>query len=712
MNGKKLRQGVLWLCLWVFVSSAAPLSWADGTASVIRSVPGGEGGEDCGSSSGFLTLMILPQELTESGVKWCVDGSNCGEGLQNLELTAGEHTVQFFEAPGWMKPPRKTVKIEACTEAVVSGVYIPENVGDTWATLVEGGELSGSPAVDDNGTVFFGSSDSVYALDATTRELQWVSASLGTVHGSPGVGPSGIYTMGSNEGLVILTPTYNSQQSRLFPTTGAVSSGPAFQGDGTLYFGSEEGTFYALDAQGNLKWQYSGQGEPLGAIQTSPVMDFMGNVYVGTSHGNVYKFSPDGTTVQMCPTGAAVLESPAIGMDGSLYVASRDGALRAVDPAQMQELWKFDPPGGVSTSPIVGLDGVIYVGGLEQFFAVHADGSLKWRQPLPCSLVGTPAMGSDGIIYGGCGKETVLALDSDTGDVRWKKVLPAQGGLKGSPILASDGSLYMSSHGGQLFAVLTSSLGPLQGGWPMLHHDGKHSGSVLGGNALTPVSKGGRGASPGDSGGESSGSGSSDTVTTYTRDTGGGPSSTGGAGEQASASGGNGEARQSSGGSAESSSDAGGARGGGPQSEKPANFFPMTTPASGALVFKPEITVTASLPVDHESNHMTDHSDFMDSVRKSAAKRIIYLPRAVRQMSRPDRMIGVADVRKVIEGGELVEDYPEDVRGRSCLLLGYGMSGIPIHVVCSPKSDYLAVITAYVPSPQEWEVGFGKRKRP
>ncbi len=32
-------------------------------------------------------------------------------------------------------------------------------------------------------------------------------------------------------------------------------------------------------------------------------------------------------------------------------------------------------------------------------------------------------------------------------------------------------------------------------------------------------------------------------------------------------------------------------------------------------------------------------------------------------------MISMAEVRRVIENGELVEDYPEDVRGNSCLIL-------------------------------------------
>ena len=108
---------------------------------------------------------------------------------------------------------------------------------------------------------------------------------------------------------------------------------------------------------------------------------------------------------------------------------------------------------------------------------------------------------------------------------------------------------------------------------------------------------------------------------------------------------------------------------------------------------------------------MPDRSNIIKSVRSSAAKRIIYLPHAVRQMSLPGRMITVADVRNVVEGGQLVEDYPEDTRGHSCLILGYGLNGIPIHVVCSPKNDYLAIITAYVPSLQEWEDDYKKRKR-
>ena len=73
-------------------------------------------------------------------------------------------------------------------------------------------------------------------------------------------------------------------------------------------------------------------------------------------------------------------------------------------------------------------------------------------------------------------------------------------------------------------------------------------------------------------------------------------------------------------------------------------------------------------------------------------------------------MVSPAEVRQVVETGAIVEDYPEDPRGRSCLMLAL-CQGRPVHVVCSPKEDYLAIITAYIPDRGEWEDGWKVRDR-
>ena len=98
-------------------------------------------------------------------------------------------------------------------------------------------------------------------------------------------------------------------------------------------------------------------------------------------------------------------------------------------------------------------------------------------------------------------------------------------------------------------------------------------------------------------------------------------------------------------------------------------------------------------------------------VRAAAQQRLLFLPHALRQMLRPDRMIRGAEVRGVITEGEVIEDYPKDNREHSCLLLGFGDQDRPIQVVCAPRDDYLAIITAYLPDPQEWSGDFRKRAK-
>ena len=99
----------------------------------------------------------------------------------------------------------------------------------------------------------------------------------------------------------------------------------------------------------------------------------------------------------------------------------------------------------------------------------------------------------------------------------------------------------------------------------------------------------------------------------------------------------------------------------------------------------------------------------IDEVRASAAKKILFLPHSISQMSRPDRMISVEDVEETIIRGEVIEEYADDPRGRSCLML-HIPSGRPVHVVCAPKQDYLAIITAYLPHPEQWDSEFIQRK--
>ena len=64
----------------------------------------------------------------------------------------------------------------------------------------------------------------------------------------------------------------------------------------------------------------------------------------------------------------------------------------------------------------------------------------------------------------------------------------------------------------------------------------------------------------------------------------------------------------------------------------------------------------------------------------------------------------VADIEEsVLLRGELLEDYPDDPRGHSCLVLGFNRAGQAIHTVWGLlPSDWVRLITVYIPKPPKW----------
>ena len=67
------------------------------------------------------------------------------------------------------------------------------------------------------------------------------------------------------------------------------------------------------------------------------------------------------------------------------------------------------------------------------------------------------------------------------------------------------------------------------------------------------------------------------------------------------------------------------------------------------------------------------------------------------------RGISVQEVREIFTNAEVIEDYPEDKYGPSCLILGRTSAGRPLHVQCSyPSRPLIKVITLYEPDPIRW----------
>ena len=67
------------------------------------------------------------------------------------------------------------------------------------------------------------------------------------------------------------------------------------------------------------------------------------------------------------------------------------------------------------------------------------------------------------------------------------------------------------------------------------------------------------------------------------------------------------------------------------------------------------------------------------------------------------RRISVSEIRESISNGEIIEDYPEDKYGPSCLIHGKTAGGKAIHVQCSyPSRQVMKIITVYEPDPERW----------
>lgn len=68
------------------------------------------------------------------------------------------------------------------------------------------------------------------------------------------------------------------------------------------------------------------------------------------------------------------------------------------------------------------------------------------------------------------------------------------------------------------------------------------------------------------------------------------------------------------------------------------------------------------------------------------------------------RDIAVAEVEQTISSRcEVIEDYPDDKYGPSCLILGFTDAGRPLHIQCSyPSRPLIKIITLYQPDPELW----------
>jgi outer membrane protein assembly factor BamB len=188
------------------------------------------------------------------------------------------------------------------------------------------------------------------------------------------------------------------------------------------------------------------------SIHSSPAVGVDGTVYVGSwdikdnTDNNLYAVDPNGKQKWKFETKGGVY-SPAIGADGVIYVGSEDNNLYAVDPDGKQK-WKFETKGRIPP-PAIGADGTIYVGSEDNnLYAVDPDRKQKWKFETK-GRVSSPAIGADGTIYVGSWDNNLYAVDPD-GKQKWKFETKEN---VSSPSIGADGTIIVGSKDNNLYAV-------------------------------------------------------------------------------------------------------------------------------------------------------------------------------------------------------------------------------------------------------------------
>ena len=236
--------------------------------------------------------------------------------------------------------------------------------------------------------------------------------------------------------------------------TGTIISTPVIATDGTIYFGSMDKHFYALNPNGTLKWKY----EVSGGIQATAAIDSNGTVYFGSDDNCVYALNPNGTLKWKYKTGEKVESSPNIGSDGTIYIGSNDNYLYALNPNGTLK-WRYETDNWVESSPAISPDGnTIYVatigvadtGGI---YAINCNGTLKWYYPIHAAIYGSPSVSPDGIIY--IGTVTVYAnyvyALNPNGTLKWRYKTDAP--VTSGPVIDGHNNLYFASTAGTIYAV-------------------------------------------------------------------------------------------------------------------------------------------------------------------------------------------------------------------------------------------------------------------
>ncbi|HEX7483251.1 MAG TPA: PQQ-binding-like beta-propeller repeat protein, partial [Candidatus Bathyarchaeia archaeon] len=159
-----------------------------------------------------------------------------------------------------------------------------------------------------------------------------------------------------------------------FKTGNSVEYSSPSIANGVAYVGSQDRTFYALDAATGDKIWSCVAGNSIKSIAAVA----NGVVYFGSLDNNVYALdAKTGNQRWEIKTGNQVYSSPNV-VDGVVYIGSNDHYVYALNAEDGNKIWSFQTSNFVWSSPAV-VNGVVYVTSWDYVYALDAStGSKIW----------------------------------------------------------------------------------------------------------------------------------------------------------------------------------------------------------------------------------------------------------------------------------------------------------------------------------------------
>ena len=273
-----------------------------------------------------------------------------------------------------------------------------------------------APLIADDGTILIGcTNEFIYALNPSGT-LKW-SDSIGSgVTATGALGADGNAYFQTEDSMVIALRSDGSTAWTFL--SGGGNSAPVVGKDGTVYAVNQDGTIFAINpTDGSQKWADSLR---IPTVQAPAINSERDTMYIVTETGTLQSIDMTTGSNGWSLVIGEDASGPVIGPDGSVFVGG-GGRLLKLSP-QLDLIWDFVPPlAGVISTPAVSVDGYVYVlvtagkkrlamqEEADTLYAVNADGSRRWACALgegladPEYALSAPKIDAGGFIYVGDG---------------------------------------------------------------------------------------------------------------------------------------------------------------------------------------------------------------------------------------------------------------------------------------------------------------------